>query len=58
MQSIYNHMVGRAASVVSPFYFILLALPTFLCKRQGCIMYMFLNNHFIPPPLKENNLIP
>ena len=27
LQSMYNHMVRRAASVVSPFYFVLLALP-------------------------------
>ena len=27
LQSMYNHMVGQAASVVSPFYFILLGCP-------------------------------
>ena len=30
LQSMYNHMVGRAALVVSPFYSILLDLPTLL----------------------------
>ena len=34
LQSIYNHIVGRAASIVSPFYSILLAWES-LFQRRG-----------------------
>ena len=33
LQSMYNHMVGRATSVISPFYFMLLDSP--LCKPMS-----------------------
>jgi len=36
LQSMYNHMVGRAAAVISPFYSLLLGLiPTINCKSDG-----------------------
>ena len=37
LQSMYNYMVGRAASVVSPFYFILLALDGIKKNTQGTL---------------------
>ena len=34
MQSMYNYMEGRAASVVSPFYSILLALNNLILEKN------------------------
>ena len=39
LQSMYNHMVARAASVVSPFYFILITLKVLLNDYLICIPY-------------------
>ena len=41
LQSMYNHMVGRAASVISPFYSLLPDLPP-LTKIQSTYIW-FLN---------------
>ena len=45
LQSRYNHIVGRAASVVSPFYFILLGFYLALkTRRRHKINFEFIGN--------------
>ena len=47
LQSMYYPMVGWAASVVSLFYFILLALPPFYADARG--VYFIFPKYSFPP---------
>ena len=44
LQSMYKHMVGRAESVVSPFYFIPLAYPSYI-EGHFKVQYLKMSVH-------------
>ena len=56
LQSMYNHMVGRAASFVSPFYSILLgSAQSALCQLHSDILIAIIRQ-LLTPELKTLEL--
>ena len=47
LQSIYNHMVGRTASVISPFYSLLSGLPSLSPLKSRTAFYPSSHDEFI-----------